>query len=222
MTAQKQLGPFSAIELIEKGITKCTPVYTAGLGRYVTAAEIPVLNDAFGKTIDELKNSVLAQPVRNERSPLIKNFAWIIGALLIIVVPFMVYKMQQDVPDAPLPASTQLIPGKQDMQLKTSLEQKEASNPLEYLSVHGKMHKNLIGRKIIKGSISNMASIASYKNMEMAITFLSGTQTELQTQQFFVNDFVTPNNAISFRNVFNAPAETEGFRIKVLSATAMP
>ena len=40
---QKQLGPFSAAELMERGIPKCTPVYTSGLGRYVKAAEIDLV-----------------------------------------------------------------------------------------------------------------------------------------------------------------------------------
>jgi len=52
----------------------------------------------------------------------------------------------------------------------------------------------------------------------MAVTFLSGTQKELETQRFIINDVVSPNNDISFRDVFSAPEETEHFRIKVVSA----
>ena len=219
----KQLGPFSVIELMERGITKCTPIYTAGLGRYVKAAEIPVLNDAFGKSIDDLKHPETLPIVDKKRNSFVTRMAWAVGALLFIIIPFIVYKLQADVPDAPLPPTTSSTPVKKDIQqLKTTLEQKEASSPLQYLSVHGKMHRNLVGKKIIKGSISNMASVASYKNMEMAITFLSGNQTELQTQHFYVYDFVAPNNVVSFRSVFKAPAETEGFRIQVLSAIAIP
>ncbi len=219
----KQLGPFSVTELMERGITKCTPIYTAGLGRYVKAAEIPVLNDAFGKSIDDLKHPGTLPIVEKKRSSFVARMAWAVGVLLIIIIPFIVYKLQADVPDAPLAPTTSATPVKKDtQQLKTTLEQKEASSPLQYLSVHGKMHRNLVGKKIIKGSISNIASVASYKNMEMAITFLSGNQTELQTQHFYVYDFVAPNNKVAFRSVFKAPAETEGFRIQVLSAIAIP
>ena len=222
----KQIGPFSATELIEKGIPKCTPVYTSGLGRYVTASEIPVLNDCFSNKANASKNIDTGYPlkaIKKSGTPFLKKLGWAAIALVVIIVPVVLYKMQVDIPDAPLPALAVTAPNKQDVQLlKTTLAQKEASNPLQYLSVHGKMHKNLLGKKIIKGSITNMASIAGYKSLQMAVIFLSDTETELQTQQFFVNDFVTANNKISFRSVFVAPAETAGFRIKVLSAVPIP
>lgn len=216
---QKQIGPFSAIELLERGITKCTPVYTAGLGRYVCASEIPVLNDAFGKSIEELKNPALSLPDLKKNNPLLPKLLWAVGVLLIILIPYIIYRAQTDVADAPIsaPAAAVAVNATSPM-AKTSLQQKEAANPMQYLSVHGKMHRNLVGKKIIKGTITNLASLSGYKNMEMAITFLSGNHTELQTQLFYVNDIVAPNGAIAFRNVFNAPAETAGFQIKVISA----
>lgn len=223
---QKQLGPFSAAELMERGIPKCTPVYTSGLGRYVMAAEIPVLNDFFCNKTDSSKKNNVSFPLiavkKNETSG-IKKIIWAVIVLAVILVPLLWYKLQVDIPDAPLPSSSVTTPVRNDTQLlKSELAQKEAKNPLQYLNVHGRMHKNLLGKKIIKGSITNVASVASYKSLQMAVIFLSNNETELQTQQFFVNDFVTPNNKISFRSVFVAPPETAGFRIKVLSAISMP
>ena len=216
---QKQLGPFSAMELIEKGITKCTPVYTSGLGRYVRAAEIPMLNDAFSLSTDELKKNDAAHASHHNPNPtLIKKILFTVVPILIVGISIILWLTQGGVSDAPITTNKAAINIKKDAQLsKTELEQKEAASPLEYLSVHGKMHKNLIGKKIIKGSITNMASLASYKDLQMAVIFLSGKQTELQTQQFFVNGTIAPNNKISFRNVFIAPPETEGFQIKILS-----
>ena len=219
---QKQLGPFSAIELIEKGITKCTPVYTVGLGRYVRASEIPVLNDAFGKSMKDLKNSSVSASDQKKQVSLLQKFAWIGAALLIIVIPYLIYRSQTDVADAPLTGAASISTVSTSGSAKPSLQLKESSSPLLYLSVHGKMHRNLVGKKIIKGTITNLASQSAYKNMEMAITFLSGNHTELQTQLFYVNDVVSPNAAIPFRNVFNAPFETVGFQIKVVSAVTAP
>lgn len=223
---QRQIGPFSAVELIERGITKCTPVFTVGLARYVIASEIPMLNEAFTNTIDGSKKVTplfSLKGIKKDDTSFIKKMGWAVLALAVIIIPFALYKMQADVPDAPLVSSAITAPVKQDVTLlKTALAEKESANPLQYLSAHGKMHKNLLGKKIIRGNIDNMAAIASYKNVQMAVIFLSANETELQTQQFVVNDFVAPNNKISFRNVFLAPPETVGFRLKVLSATAMP
>ena len=221
---QKQLGPFSAMELIEKGITKCTPVYTSGLGRYVRAAEIPMLNDAFSTSVDELKkmDAYHLSQSNNPKISLIKKVLVAAVVLLVAGISVVLWQMQGDVSDAPIAGNKATLSIKKDAQLsKTELEQKEVASPLEYLSVHGKMHKNLIGKKIIKGSITNMASLASYKDLQMAVIFLSGTQTELQTQQFFVNGIVAPNNKISFRSVFIAPPETAGFKIKILSVNSV-
>lgn len=223
---QKQIGPFSAAELMEKGIPKCTPVYTSGLGRYVTASEISVLNDCFSNKSNALKNADanhLLNEVKNNETPFIKKMGLAVLGLAIIIGCYTLYKMEVDIPDAPLPFSAVTVAEKQAAQLlKTTLAQKEIANPLQYLSVHGKMHKNLLGKKIIRGTITNMASVVSYKDLQMAVIFLSKNDTELQTQQFFVNDLVTANNKITFRSVFAAPAETVAFRIKVLLATPMP
>ena len=218
---QKKIGPFSAMELIERGITKCTPVYTAGLGRYVTAAEIPVLNDALGKMAEGTTDS-LTEPGKKKNTAAAKKIGLAIAGLLIVGVPLLIYLLRPGVPNVPSTIMAGTAFTQQNIQLKTAIEQKEAANPLQYLSVHGKMHSNLIGKKIIKGSIVNVATLAAYKNVELAITFLSENQADLQTQHFFVNDFIAPNNETSFRNVFTAPPETEGFRIKVLSATPAP
>lgn len=223
---QQQIGPFSAEELMEKGIPKSTPVYTSGLGRYVTAAEITVLNDFFSSKANPLKNAGASHPlngVKKNEIPFLKKIGLAILGVAIIIGCFMLYKMQVDIPDAPIPFSAITVAEKQAAQLlKTTLAQKEIANPLQYLSVHGKMHKNLLGKKIIRGTITNMASVVSYKDLQMAVIFLSKNDTELQTQQFFVNDLVTANNKITFRSVFAAPAETVAFRIKVLIATPMP
>lgn len=216
---QKQLGPFSANELIERGISACTPIYTLGLGRYVIAAEIPVLNDAL---LGNNNGASLNNKLQNHNT-FVKRMAWLVGVMLIIIVPLVVYKIQMDVPDVSS-GNVNIAPlaKKEGIVSNSFVAQKETANPVSYLIVHGKMHKNLIGKKIIKGSITSLASLVTYKNMEMAITFLSADQTELQTQQFYVNDIVSPNNVITFRNVFNAPSATEGFKVKVLSAIATP
>ncbi len=216
----RQLGPFSADELMQRGITKCTPVYTSGMGRYVTASEIPALSNLLSP--GNIKCPPIETGVDSRNPSTLKKVVLGLAVLTLVVAAFILYGLQKDVADAPQPLTTTALVQKPEVQqLKTELGKKEASNPLEYLTVHGKMHNNLSGKKIIKGSITNMASIASYRDVHVSVTFLSAAENELATQQFIVNDFVTPNNKTNFRSVFKAPAETAGFRIKVLSAAAM-
>ncbi len=216
-----QLGPFSASELIEKKITACTPVFTNELGRYVTASEIPELCGTFKNSVYSLKNTVAVSTVKKNNSSFKKKLGWTLVATLSAIIVIILFNIfQVEVPDSSPDLSTAAAVIKQDeLTLKTALEQKETANPTQYLYVHCKMHNNLLGKKIIKGKVTNLASIAGYKDLQMSVVFLSANQTELQTQQFFVNDEVAPNGEISFRNVFKAPDETEAFRLKIISAT---
>ncbi len=202
---RKQLGPFSAAELTKRRITASTPVFTQVLKCYMPAAEIPELEDMFKSGI-ALKESKKSASLSRK---------WIIAsaALVLILISIVIFKLQEEIQEtvdvsSPVAATRQTA----------STAQSESVDPSQYLRIRGKMHNNLAGKKIIKGKITNLASFAGYKDLQMAVTFLSATQKELQTQLFTVNNVVTPNNEISFRDVFNAPGETEGFRLKIVSA----
>ncbi len=74
---QQQIGPFSAAELIERGIASCTPVFTAGLGRYVIASEIPMLIEAFTNKLDGFKKAtavVSIKEIKRDNKPFSKKW----------------------------------------------------------------------------------------------------------------------------------------------------
>ena len=53
----KQLGPFSAAQLRDRNVTRCTPVKTGDQNNYVTACEIPELNEMLRKLRQKVANN---------------------------------------------------------------------------------------------------------------------------------------------------------------------
>ena len=210
----KQLGPFSAAELKDRNVTRCTPVKTNNQNNYVTACEIPELNEL-------LKNGAAAVSGKTTMQPIKKGLAWLIVTAVIIAGSFILYNLLHTIPDSAAVSTAITRPDGQDMNLSKAATANDPSDAAQFLTVHGKMHNNLSGKKIIKGSITDIAGKHGYKDLQIAVTFLSASQAELQTQRIFVNDSVKTHGSISFRNVLRAPEETTGFRLKVLSATPL-
>ncbi len=203
---QKQLGPFSASELIKRNITACTPVFTPVAKCYVPASEIPELNEIIEKGIG-------ATGSKKRISPAWKWSIAVVTLIVIALISFWLFNLEKAIPDTPAGPSLAALT-KQHI----ATGDKESVDPSQYLLVRGNMHDNLLGRKIIKGKITNLASLTGYSDLKMAVTFLSGTQQELQTQDFIVNKVVKPNAEIYFRDVLNAPEGTKGFKIRIVSA----
>jgi GYF domain 2 len=210
----KQLGPFSASELRDRNITRCTPVKTGDQNNYVAACEIPELNEL-------LKNGSATGFATTTKYPYKKTLAWLIVTAVSISGFFILYNLVNTIPDSAAVSVALMQPYRQDINLQKAAAATNTADAAEFLTVHGKMHNNLMGKKIIKGSISDIAGKRGYKDLQIAVTFLSATQAELQTQRIFVNDSVKINSSISFRNVLKAPEETAGFRLKILSATPL-
>jgi predicted hotdog family 3-hydroxylacyl-ACP dehydratase len=211
----KQLGPFSAAELRYRNVTRCTPVKAGDQNNYVTACEIPELNEL-------LKNSPATGKGTTTIQPFKKSLAWLIATAVIISGSFILYNQLHTIPDSAAVSDAIMHPYSQDNNLpKAAAAANDATDAAQFLAVHGKMHNNLSGKKIIKGSITDIAGKHGYKDLQIAVTFLSSSQAELQTQRIFVNDSVKINSSISFRNVLKAPEETTGFRLKILSATPL-
>ena len=210
----KQLGPFSAAELRNRNVTRCTPVKTGSQNNYVAACEIPELNEL-------LKNDPAAGNGNTTIQPYKKRLAWLMATAIIISGCFILYNLLHTIPDSAVVSDAIISPGRQDMNLPKAATANDLTDAAKFLTVHGKMHNNLSGKKIIKGRITDVAGKRGYKDLQIAVTFLSSSKAELQTQRFFVNDSVKINSSVSFRNVLKAPDETTGFRLKILSATPL-
>ena len=103
-------------------------------------------------------------------------------------------------------------------QTKETLEQSERKNPKRFLSVEGSDKKNLIGQTVIKGTITNKATVASFKDVDVELSFYSKTGALLQRDHEVIYETIAPGNTASFKTKYFAPKGTDSVGLKILGA----
>lgn len=103
-------------------------------------------------------------------------------------------------------------------QTKETLEQTEKKNPIRFLSVEGSNKKNLIGQTVIKGTITNKATVARYKDIDVELSFFSKTGALLQKDHEVIYETIAPGNSTSFKTKTRAPIGTDSVTLKVYEA----
>lgn len=101
---------------------------------------------------------------------------------------------------------------------KESLEEKERKSPEQFLSVSSTDKKNLIGQKVIRLSIHNRATVASYKDVKLKISFISKTGTLLEDNEETVYEVIPPNGTVKYKTKYFAPKGTDDVKITILGA----
>ena len=101
---------------------------------------------------------------------------------------------------------------------KESLHRKEKKNPQNFLSVDGHNRHNIIGQMVIRGSISNKASVASYKDIDIKLSFYSKTGTLLETDKETVYEVIKPGESKDFKTKYFAPKGSDSVSFEVLAA----
>jgi hypothetical protein len=104
-------------------------------------------------------------------------------------------------------------------ELREELRQKEQQEFINYLDVRATMRENFIGEKVIEGTLLSNSTVSNYKDVVLAITFFSKTGTELTTQSHVIYEALTPHSKVKFKIKTYAPNATEGFSVKIYSAT---
>ncbi len=105
--------------------------------------------------------------------------------------------------------------------VKETLADKEKKNPTRFLSVENKDHKNIIGQTVVKGTITNHATVISYKNVLLKVSFYSKTGVKLDEGNETIYEHLKPSKSIKFKTKYFAPKGTDSVAVKVLNATAI-
>ncbi len=103
-------------------------------------------------------------------------------------------------------------------QTKESLEQTEKKNPRRFLSVIGNDRKNLIGQRVIKGTVSNTATVASYKDVDIELSFFSKTGALLEKDHEVIYETIAPGSSTHFKTKYFAPKGTDSVAMKIVAA----
>ncbi len=103
-------------------------------------------------------------------------------------------------------------------QTKETLEQTEKKNPIRFLTVSGHDKHNLIGQMVIKGTITNTAKIASYKDVDIEIAFYSKTGALLEKDIETIFETIGPGQSQGFKTKYFAPKGSDSVALAVIRA----
>lgn len=103
--------------------------------------------------------------------------------------------------------------------LREELYIKEKKNPKDYLSVTFDLnYRVLSGKDEIRGTIYNYATMATFKDVELTVTYSTNTNTELSRETFIVYDYVYPGSSTSFNIKTYSPEGTKKIGVSIKSA----
>jgi len=101
---------------------------------------------------------------------------------------------------------------------KETLQEKEVKNPQNFLSVSGHDRNNILGQTVIKGTVTNKATVAKYKDIEVKLDFYSKTGTLLETDKETVFEILAPGESKNFKTKYFAPKGTDSVALAIISA----
>ncbi|WP_462219513.1 hypothetical protein [Ferruginibacter sp.] len=103
-------------------------------------------------------------------------------------------------------------------QTKETLGETEKKNPARFLSVTGKDKRNLLGQTVVKGMLNNTAKVASYKDVQIKLSFYSKTKALLEEDVETVFETLAPGKSAEFKTKYFAPKGTDSVALKIVGA----
>ena len=206
----EQQGPFDIEALKARNIKKDTPIWYEGLSEWTIAEDVYDLKDLFNKTTPPPFAAKSTIPPMTEKppiklSPIIpitapkkKNTIGIIlqsiGAIgAIIIVILIIGKIIES-------NSVSSNSNPQTYQEKVmTVAEIESSQPTRFLTADGRYRQNLLGTKLkVFGTIRNTATIASFKDAKVKVTYYTKTNTEIGSKTYTIYETFAPQSTVQF------------------------
>jgi hypothetical protein len=102
---------------------------------------------------------------------------------------------------------------------KLSVAELERSAPAKFLAIKGAFRKNMLGRWVLEGKISNKATKTSYHKVIMRIVYYSASKKKLGSEEKMFPDLVKPGEAIKFSTKRDGYKEAESIGYEVVGAS---
>ena len=107
-------------------------------------------------------------------------------------------------------------------ELKMDLKQIEQSSPTDYLSADGTYKENFWGDKIkVNCTITNKATVATYKDAVVRVTYYSKTNTDLGSKDYTIYEKFSPNSSKIVELKIDNYKDVNSIGWKVINATAV-
>lgn len=224
-------GPYSIDQLKEMQINSTVPVWTEGLASWTEAQKIPELQASLFSTpppyIPAYSGS---ESSATEKVGFKMGRPWkkVVGGLLVVALIVLVIKIVNSAGDKPpassdrTAASSLPIPRpKTEAELREELRQREMKTPGIYISGSVKWRKNLVGETVVEGTLTNNATMATFKDPVLLVTWMSKTNTAMRTNQYPVYEYLGPRESVPYKLKVHGPNKYSTVSIAIKSATVV-
>ncbi|MEP7236846.1 MAG: hypothetical protein ABI685_03235 [Ferruginibacter sp.] len=103
-------------------------------------------------------------------------------------------------------------------QTKITLGETEKKNPKLFLSVAETDKKNFLGKTVIKVDITNKATVASFKDVDIELSFYSQTGALLERDHEVIYETIAPGSTINHKTRYKVPKHTDRVEVKIAGA----
>jgi hypothetical protein len=101
---------------------------------------------------------------------------------------------------------------------KEALLKKEEKSPVNFLQISGHNKKNLVGQTVVSGTMTNKASVATYKDVDLKLSFYSKTGALLESDRETIFEVYQPGQSKNFKTKYFAPKRTDSVALEVIGA----
>lgn len=229
----EQQGPFDIEDLKARKITKDTAIWNEGITDWTSAGKIAELNDLFTNATPLPFNasSSTAPPPKeptnhsadvkskaelkkkNTRGVVLQSIG-VVGALIIIGV--VIYGTMNKNGGGTTATDTKSYKEK-----VMTVEEIERAQPSNFLSAGGTYNENFWGDKLkVHGKIKNSATVASFKDAVVKVTYYSKTMTALGSKEYTIYENFPPHSEVDFELKIENYKEVNSIGWDVISAIA--
>jgi hypothetical protein len=229
-------GPYSKDELIMQGIDAYTNVWCEGMTAWTPAGQVPELADMFSwstpppihsagghkHSFTETPLPELQQEDTSAAKP--RNMKLLLlGGIIVAISIGVALFIKQMQPSSPavqedVRVKDSVLRKESEGELREQLKAKENQHPTEFLAGEISFHDNLIGQSVIRGHVTNSATAATFKDIELTITYLSKTGAIISNEIFTVYEVVRPGQSASFKFKTRSPKGTKDAEMVVSGA----
>lgn len=102
---------------------------------------------------------------------------------------------------------------------RTELARQEKEKPLSFLRVYAGNKRNMWGSTVVKGVISNSATVSSYTDVRIKLLSYNTEGKMLEEHEDVINGPIRPNGNKEFKLRYHLPRSTDSVALSIISAS---
>lgn len=230
-----QQGPFDIEDLKLKNISGQTSIWYQGLDNWTTAEKIDELKSIFTSvpppfsavppafetsTPPTISNPTIAQQQTYYQPVKQKSKVWryvfiLVGLIGLGGLGLFIYDQMNEGGRGAYGSSTETYQDK-----VMTVEEIEKSQPIKFLTADGNYNENFWGDKLkVHGTITNKATVATFKDAVVRVTYYSKTKTALGTNDYTIYETFPPTSSKRFELKIEKYKNVNSIGLEVIDAT---